>query len=69
MITFLSASISNAIGGDWMKLSNKSIAKAMLSCRASKDSKESHNVFGIINGTSATEIVSEPEGRFCPFDR
>lgn len=67
MITFLKGSIVTALGGDFMRNTNKSISRTILPCIATETSKRNRNVSDIINGTSA--VISEPEGKLCPFDR
>lgn len=69
MITFLNASIITALGGGFMKHTNKSISESALPCSATVTSKRNRNVLDIINGTSAVRSEPEPEGKFCPFDR
>ena len=69
MITFLKASIVTALGGDFMKHTNKSISEAIMPCSVATVSKRSRNLLGVINGTSAVISDLEPEGKLCPFDR
>lgn len=65
----LKASIVTALGGGFMKHTNKSISEAIMPCSVATVAKRSNNLFGIINGTSAVISDPEPEGKICPFDR
>ncbi|MCM1500770.1 MAG: hypothetical protein NC124_20115 [Clostridium sp.] len=58
-----------ALGGGLMKHDSKAISEAVLPCSAIVTTKRSRNVFDIINGTLAVKSDTEPESRFCPFDR
>lgn len=69
MITFLRSTVLTALGGGFMKHTSKSISEAIMPCSAATASKCSHNLLGVINGTSAVISDPEPEGKFCPFDR
>ena len=60
MITFLKASIVTALGGDFMKHTNKSISEAIMPCSVATVSKRSRNLLGVINGTSAVISDLEP---------
>lgn len=71
MITFLRSTVVTALGGGFMRNTNKSISRAIPSCMTAEIFKRNSNVrnaFDIINGTSAVISESEPESKPCSFD-